>query len=645
MPFVPDHSDPRLRLGRTWMFAYGLTILLFTWLMANLPLVAIPEAAYDDALFVRQAMNLLAGRWLGDYDNLTLAKGPFYPVWIAVGWLAGLPILVSQGLAYALACLVLVRGLRGWLPAGRTGEAVAFGLFLLLLFNPMTYGVGQMRVMREGIYVPLTILLFGLGVWWFRWQGRGLPRRALLAGAMGGVVGLFWCTREEGLWVLPAFAAGFGLLLLTLLLAEGPDGRLRLAGRGAGKGIARTAAALVAETGLAGLAAGAALLVIGGFGWMNQRHYGVSDVVEFKQQEFMAAYGSLSRVRHRTPWVPYVVIPREVLERVYPVSPAAAELRPYFDGTAPDGLEQVGCATYGVTPCDGEIRAGWFMWALRDATAQAGHYRTATEAKDFYRRMAGEIGAACDDGRLDCLPPRATMVPPFRTDYVWPTLSAAARMVGFLATMESSGVPRPAMSCTVDDCGQSPGRAVFLDMVRSPLFTHAPWLLASTDFQRRSQDGGTLPFQRRAAMVAKLLDGVAAAYRAALPVLLGAGLIGYAAALVAAVRRRRIDPLLLAGGVAALLVLSRVGLLAVLEATAIPSMNSLYLSPAYPMLLLFGATAVLGALRMLVRRPVSVAVPTVARPPIGDLVEEDSPAGSAEAPAEAPAEAVGAGRP
>jgi hypothetical protein len=53
------------------MFAYGLTILLFTWLMASLPLVAIPEAAYDDALFVRQAVNLLAGRWLGDYDNLT----------------------------------------------------------------------------------------------------------------------------------------------------------------------------------------------------------------------------------------------------------------------------------------------------------------------------------------------------------------------------------------------------------------------------------------------------------------------------------------------------------------------------------------------------------------------------------------------
>lgn len=587
---VSDQGAPYSGLGRCWAAGYALTGLLFVWLMANVPLVAIPEAAYDDALFVRQAANLLGGRWLGAYDNLTLAKGPFYPVWIALNWLVGLPILVSQGLAYALACMVLVRGLRPWLARGRMGEAAAFGLFLLLLFNPVTYGVGQLRVMREGIYVPMTVLLLGLGIWWFRWRDRGPVRRGLLAAGFGCLLGLFWCTREEGLWVLPAMTAGFGLILLARLFVPGPDGRLRSVLRPWG-GTVRT---LVVEAGFAGLAAGAAMLVIGGFGWMNYRHYGVFDVVEFKQPEFMAAYGSLSRVRHRTPWIPYVVIPREVLERVYAVSPAVAELRPYFDGPGPDGLEQVGCATYGMLPCDGEIRAGWFMWALRDAAAQAGHHRTAVEAKAFYRRMAREIGAACDDGRLDCLAPRVTMVPPFRTDYVWPTLLKSGEMVGFMATLRSAEVPRPAMSCTVDDCGQSPGRAVFLDMVHSTLFTHAPWLLASTDFQRRSQDGGALPFQRRAAGVAAVLDGIAAVYRVAFPILLGAGLIAFFA--MAAVRARRTDPRFLLAGVAALIVLSRVALLAILEVTAIPSMNSLYLSPAYPALILFGAMAVLGGL-------------------------------------------------
>ncbi|MBY6266421.1 hypothetical protein EI613_31655 (plasmid) [Azospirillum sp. 412522] len=600
------------------MSTYALTTLIFIWLMANLPLVAIPEATYDDALFVRQAVNLLGGRWLGDYDNFTLAKGPFYPVWIAFSWLAGLPILVSQGIAYALACLVLVRGLRGWLPRSNAGEAAAFGLFLLLLFNPMTYSLGQMRVMREGIYVPLTVLLFGLGIWWFRWRNRGLPRRILLAGGMGVVLGLFWCTREEGLWVLPAFAAGFGLVLLMHLLTEGADGRLRFAVRLSRGTVGRIAGALIVEAGIAGLAAGAALLVIGGFGWMNQRHYGVSDVVEFKQREFVSAYGSLSRIRHRTPWTPYVVIPREVLERVYPVSSAAAELRPYFDSAAPDGMEQIGCATYNVTPCDGEIRAGWFMWALRDATAQAGHYRSATEAKDFYRRMTREIDMACNDGRLDCLPSRVTMVPPFRAEYIWSTLQAAGRMIGFLATMESAGVPRSAMSCMVDDCGQNPTRSVFLDMVRSPLFTHAPWLRTSTEFQRRSQESGSLPFQRRTTAVATLLDTVAVAYRTVLPILLGAGLIGVAVAVAIAIRLRRIDPLLLVAGFAALLVLSRAALLSVLEATAIPSMNSLYLSPAYPMLILFGVTGVAGAVRMLARREDTGSV----RPPVAELVRE-----------------------
>jgi hypothetical protein len=135
---------------RSWNIGYGLIILLFAWLMSNVPLVAMFHSAdYDAGLFVRQAENLLSGLWLGPYDNLTLLKGPFYPVWIAFGWLIGLPILVTQGLAYALSCLLLVRGLRPWLRS----EPAAYAVFLVILFNPATYSLGQLGVMREGIYV------------------------------------------------------------------------------------------------------------------------------------------------------------------------------------------------------------------------------------------------------------------------------------------------------------------------------------------------------------------------------------------------------------------------------------------------------------------------------------------------------------
>ncbi len=46
------------------------------------------------------------------------------------------------------------------------------------------------------------------------------------------------------------------------------------------------------------------------------------------------------------------------------------------------------------------------MWALRDAVQAAGHYRTAVEARAFYRQLADEVDRACDAGE-DTLPAAA----------------------------------------------------------------------------------------------------------------------------------------------------------------------------------------------------------------------------------------------
>ncbi|MDR3517211.1 MAG: hypothetical protein P4M00_15490 [Azospirillaceae bacterium] len=567
---------------------YGISIILYVWLMANVTLVAIPEAGYDDALFVRHAGFLLGGHWLGPYDNLTLAKGPFYSVWIALSWITGLPILVTQAIVYALSVLILIRGLKPWLPS----EITAFAVFLILLFNPASYSMGQLRVMREGIYVPMTVLIFALFAWWFRWHACSLLRRSGLALGLGVVVGLYWCTREEGVWIVPSFAIIFVILLLRCLDQESGPLFARFS---------TVRPALVREVALIMVAIGSAFLVVSGFSAMNLMRYGVKDVVEFNQREFVSAYGSLSRIRHEQPWTPYVVIPREVLERAYVVSPAAAELRPYFDGPGTNGFEQVGCATYNIAPCDKEIRAGWFMWALRDAVAQAGHYQSAVEARAFYGRLTQEIAAACDDGRLSCLSPRATMVPPFRWDYLWSTMQTAGKVLHFAVTLQAMGVPRGPMSCIVDDCGHATQSQwpLFLDLVQSSVFIHAPWLPDTEAVQRRSTMNNPLPFQRRREMVARCLEGIIAIYRLAMPWVMGGASAAFIWMGFASLRRRRVEPLFVCASIAALVAVCRILLLAFLDVTAIPSVNSLYLSPAYPALLLFGATAILGIIREL----------------------------------------------
>ena len=576
-----------------WTVAYAVSIVLYVEIMANVPLVAIPAAGHDDALFVHLAVNLVKGDWLGPYNNLTLAKGAFYPLWIAGTWIVGLPLLVTQGFAYALGCLLLARGLRPWLRS----EAVTFLVFLVLLLNPAVYGSGQLRVIREGIYVPETLLIAAGVAWWFRWRDRGLLRRGAVAAALGVLLVAFWTTREEGVWILPFLAAS---AVLAVVLDGGrvlrPDGAAVFRLEGFRSGALRACLPHLTRTAvLAGVTAGVAVLGVGLVTWKNQQRYGVPDTVEFKQSAFLSGYGSLSRIRHQGGHLPYVVIPREVLQRAYEVSPAAAELQPYFDSPAPNGFAQVGCDTYGVVPCDSEVRAGWFMWALRDAVAQAGHYRSAPEARAFYTRLAEEIGAACDDGRLDCLPPRSTMAPPFQLSFVGDTVRTFGRMLVFMATLDGVTVPRNPISCVADDCGQLPYYVSFLDMVHTTLFVVPPGMAA--DFQRRSGETIQWPFQARSAWIAGKLEAVSAGYRALLPWLLPLAVLAYAGMGVAAILRRCVEPLFLIASLAALVVLVRAALLAYLDVVAIPSLNSLYLSPAYPALLVFAMAAVLGAIR------------------------------------------------
>src|SRR5262249_52428752 len=145
----------------------------------------------------------------------------------------------------------------------------------------------------------------------------------------------------------------------------------------------------------------------------------------------------------------YVVVPRHVRERIYRVSPAFAELRSSIEGDLGAAWAVHGCRAMPET-C-GDITTGWFMWLLRDAVAGAGHYRSAPAAAASYRRLADEVDVACRSGSLRCRAPRATMAPPWRSEYrgvlMRSLVSAAAHVIRF---KEIFLVARPSAGASVD---------------------------------------------------------------------------------------------------------------------------------------------------------------------------------------------------
>src|SRR5258706_951035 len=185
-------ASARWRTAALWLAIAALQLAL----VAGLPVWLLDHAALDDALYLRSAQHLAAGDWLGPYDNRTLARGPFFPAFVALAFHAGVPLRAAQSALYLAAGALLLWAVRPW-PGPRWTRVPTFRL---LAFDPMLYHVDLLRVAREGVYVPLTVLVLALCAASLRARDAASAVRLAWAAALGGAIGAFWLTREEGPW-------------------------------------------------------------------------------------------------------------------------------------------------------------------------------------------------------------------------------------------------------------------------------------------------------------------------------------------------------------------------------------------------------------------------------------------------------------
>lgn len=408
------------RLALFSLFVFSL------WLRQAFPISAIGQAVHDDLLFVRFAASIGQGDWLGAYGNMTHAKGVLYSIFLLLNHATGLPLKITEHLVYLLSALYFSSTL-GTCFRSRWVVLLTFGLlaFIPSAWAPLLGG----RVVREGLYVSLTLLLLALALRCFVLPAEGSHSMRAEIGAkwrslvlLGLMAGMFWLTREEGVWLVPAvgicFVYWLGRNLPPLNALGFPTGRLL---------VITIALPLIPF-----------LLVVGTINAINFHWYGVFRNNDFRSADFQAAYGAISRIKPQS-WQRYVVFPRDAREKAYLFSAAARELQPYLEGDGGEMWRKIGCTQTGMSPCP-EILSGWFVWALRDAVAAAGHYRSATDAQAFYLRLAREINEGCERNPEACFAPRQSLLPPWRGHFVADTLVASWHVLSTLATFRGLGV-------------------------------------------------------------------------------------------------------------------------------------------------------------------------------------------------------------
>lgn len=366
--------DKDIALG---MAVYVFIALVYISMILHTPVSIYTTAGHDDAWFIRSAEKILSAKWLGEFSQITLMKGLGFSYFLVINNILGFPVTLSISLLYILACATLIYMLR------KTGQGKLMGqvLFFVLLLQP---ALVPMRIIRDDIYYSLTLMVIS-GMTYLAVTPSSEVKKKLLAFA-GLTAGLFWITREEGIWILPGVIIiwAFGLLF-TIKQKSGMQAYTK-----------HTVYYVLM-----------ALLIPIGTGVVNYFNYGAFEIVDFKSKSFVTAINALNSVKAGKE-IPFVPVSYEKRIAIYKVSPAFRELKPYFEKEGKHWTEP-GTRIYPHVHDD--YASGWFMWALRDGVASRGYYKDPNSARQYYSRLVKEINQACLDGRLTCKKPLLPFMP------------------------------------------------------------------------------------------------------------------------------------------------------------------------------------------------------------------------------------------
>jgi hypothetical protein len=403
-----------------WLFSVYTAMcgLLFLTISAQHPIRVMFVRIADEWLFMREGMSIVSGNWLGDYNNGTLVKGVGYPLFLAGNYMTGLPVGIGQGLLYFVA-VVYVSFV---LSKISRNKILFFVLAALLLALPVIYTAELQRLEREYFYLSITLLTFAafFDLLFINESSRKYLRCSIILGLL---LGVFWLTREEGIWIVPAmitalacsafqrkewksyvlYRAFLGSILTTLLSAA---------------------------------------LIVAAVGSLNKHFYGRFVVNEIMDSSFQSAYNALQRASYMY-HKPYLPVAKQARLKIYEQSPTFATLKSYLDPDGKPSPWNYACDHAIYKNICGDIAGGWFLWAFRDAAQHTGVYKDPNTAARFYDNITREVDAACSQGRLTCLSWLPPLVPYMGLNEVLAVPNHVAAALKFIAMLPPIGVDAP----------------------------------------------------------------------------------------------------------------------------------------------------------------------------------------------------------
>ena len=545
-------------LKKYWLIEVIIFITVIRIIMvAHLPIYAISTAAIDDALMVKEANSLKSFEWLGGYNQFTLVKGMMFPLFLAILNYIGISYTVGVTVFYIISIIIFVWVIKDKI---KNKYALAF-IYLLLLFNPATFGYANIqRVYRNSITPTQAMLMISCFMSIYFKIDNEKYRKTNYLWALGAGISLatFWNTREDSIWIIPFVIVITILTIVKIIFYYKKN-----------KNIKRSIPKIIISI----LPVIVLILANTTISFINYKVYGINTVNELNNSNFTKAMKSIYAVKPEEN-IENVTVTREKLERIYKYSPTMESIKEYMN----EGIDLYKGADR--NPEDNEVEDGWFFWSFREAVARAGYYDNGPqEAESIYKKISDEIENVLNEGKLErqnVMP--SALMPPWRKGTMPQLLNAMERTIKYVVSFDKIELK---IQPSIDDGN---GGIQLFETITNNKAIHP----------NQQYENEIATMTRYARRFNKIIRG----YQLTGYALAVVGVIGYIYIIIETIKNIRknknyedIDTVILLTGIIGSFIVLVAGV-SYNEIASCDSINYMYLSGAYPLLLGFEAISI-----------------------------------------------------
>ena len=336
-----------------WIVLLIILTLIKVILCSLLPMFYLERMTYDDHLMMTLTENISNGNWLGDYNNFTLIKGPFFPLLLSFFRFIHLPTGIGISLIYVLACATFCYIIRDQF----NNKKILYILYILLLFNPISMASETFERLYRYAIGPAQVLFF-LAFLYGIYKNLGKTKQMLphLIG-LGLTVSTIILTREDYLFITVLLIICFGLFIIKLKQ----------------KSFVLLLAIIVM------------IIPIYTIKAINNHYYGKYIINELTEISFKEAYLNILSIKPEEN-IYRVSIPKSTIYKLLEISPTFKTLS--------NGIENLYLE-------NDEIIDGYMIWYLRAIQASSNLNQTLQQADNFWSKVNDEINTAFKEGKLE----------------------------------------------------------------------------------------------------------------------------------------------------------------------------------------------------------------------------------------------------